>query len=203
MIFPHNNIKIKIFLFISILSLSIASCTGYTRPSNFDGQTPKYNNLVVYKTDNIKGYRGKPVIVDYSFIQVLRRVDYYARQYRVLLHVTSSFRTPKQQSGLTGTVVKPASMSNHLAGHAIDINISYGNNWYDSKSMRKKNLKNLPYNVREFINSIRRDKYMRWGGDFSKEDPVHIDDHLNKNKSEWSQRYRICQQAYINYLKTK
>ena len=92
-------------------------------------------------------------------------------------------------------------MSNHLAGHAIDINIVYKDKWYHSKLMRRSNLNNLPYNVRAFINSLRKDKYIRWGGDFSKEDPVHIDDHLNKNKSAWYQRYNICQKAYINYTK--
>jgi hypothetical protein len=198
-----SSSKLKILIILVIALSCIVSCTGYKNPAKLNDQTPKYKSLVIYKTDNIKGYLGKPIIVDYSFIPVLRRVDYYARKYNVILQVTSSFRTPKQQSGLSGTVVKPASMSNHLAGHAIDMNIVYNGNWYDSRLMRKGNFHNLPYNVREFINSIRKDKYMRWGGDFSDEDPVHIDDHLNRNKTLWSQRYKVCQQAYLNYLKNK
>jgi hypothetical protein len=173
-----SNTKFKVSLFLTIILGSIVSCTGYKQPSNLNNQALKYKSLVIYKTDNIKGYLNKPIIVDYSFITVLRRVDYYTRKYNVTLQVTSSFRTPLQQSGLSGTVVRPASMSNHLAGHAIDMNITYKGKWYDSRLMRKGNLHNLPYSVREFINSIRKDKYMRWGGDFSNEDPVHIDDYL-------------------------
>ena len=74
----------------------------------------------------------------------------------------------------------PAKRSNHLVGHAIDMNIFMGNRnpWFNSKKLKRSNLRNLPLEVRTFIDMIRDDDVLRWGGDFVKEDPVHIDDNL-------------------------
>jgi hypothetical protein len=207
---PRNKSNIfirsrKSFILLPALTCIISSCAKtipeeQQRPiQNVKPQASQEQSLVIYKSDNINGYQNKPIIVDNLFIPILRRVDYYARRYNVTLKITSSFRTSQQQAILAGAVVKPASMSNHLAGHAIDMNIVYKGKWYDSRLMQKRNLSNLPNNVKAFINAIRQDQYMRWGGDFSNEDPVHIDDHLNKNKSIWLQRYNICQAAYAKY----
>jgi hypothetical protein len=34
--------------------------------------------------------------------------------------------------------------------------------------------------VRDFIEKARADDTLRWGGDFNPEDPVHLDDGLNR-----------------------
>lgn len=184
----------KLFFFISLLIIALSSCEQYKKPY-YVPKEKKEVNLVKYKSDNIIGYKNKPIIVDYSFVKTLKKINYYAKKYGVLLYVTSSFRTPNQK--LSKTVVKPATRSNHLAGHAIDMNIVYKGKWYDSTSMSRKNFSKLPYNVKLFLNSIRKDPDMRWGGDFTKEDPVHIDDNLNSNYSYWYARYKVCQEEYL------
>ncbi|MCP4180564.1 MAG: M15 family metallopeptidase [bacterium] len=157
------------------------------------------NGLVVYTSSNIKGYKNKQVIVDSHFVSTLSKVNKLAQKNNLTVIVTSSFRKANQK--LTGTVVKPAKYSNHLTGHAIDMNIVYKNIWYTSRNMKKSNFHNLPYNVRNFINGLRKDSNIRWGGDFNTEDPVHIDDNFNSNLVKWKVRYTLCQkQAYSRVL---
>ena len=171
-----------LILFSAIFILHLASCK-YVDPSQ--------KKLVVYKSSNIIGYDGKPIIVDYYFINSMNRLNSYAKQNNLTLFVTSSFR--KVDEEVNGAIVSPAKMSNHLAGHAIDMNIEYDGSWFDSKLMRRKNMKNLPHSLQNFFNDIRRDKVLRWGGDFSIQDTVHIDDHLNKNQKAWLDRYKTVQ----------
>ena len=61
----------------------------------------------------------------------------------------------------------PSQRSNHLVGHAIDMNIFMGNRnpWFNSKKLKRSNLRNLPLEVRTFIDMIRDDDVLRWGGD--------------------------------------
>lgn len=49
--------------------------------------------------------------------------------------------------------------------------------------------------VRRFIRSIIDDPNLRWGGTFSAQDPVHIDDYLNKDMAFWDKRYQVMQKA--------
>ena len=56
------------------------------------------------------------------------------------------------------------------------MNVQYDGRLYNSKQLRRNNLNNLPRPITAFIEAIREDDHLRWGGDFSEEDPVHIDD---------------------------
>ncbi len=135
---------------------------------------------------------GKKVVADNRFLPALKRINGFAKKHDVLVHVTSSFRTT---TNVKGAIVTPARMSNHLAGHAIDMNLRYGPNhanWCNSACLRKRT---LPAPVKGFIGAIRKDAGLRWGGDFRTKDPVHIDDHLNKDKSAWAKRYKATQIA--------
>jgi hypothetical protein len=152
--------------------------------------------LTTYEASNIIGYNNKPVIVDYYFLDSMNQLNYYAKQNHLTLFVTSSFRKANQK--VNGAIVPPAKRSNHLAGHAIDMNIESNGKWYDSKLLRRKNLKNLPHNIQNFFNDIRKDKTLRWGGDFSRQDPVHIDDYLNKNHEAWQERFDIVQKKHLS-----
>ena len=42
-----------------------------------------------------------------------------------------------------------------------------------------RDLSSRPSDVREFIQAVSSDPGIRWGGEFSQEDPVHLDDGLN------------------------
>ena len=50
--------------------------------------------------------------------------------------------------------------------------------------------------VQNFINEIRKNKKLRWGGDFNREDPIHIDTPINKNKKKWSNYMQLCDKDF-------
>ncbi|MDG5816591.1 RHS repeat-associated core domain-containing protein, partial [Chitinispirillales bacterium ANBcel5] len=98
---------------------------------------------------------------------------------------------------VAGAIVPPATNSNHHAGHAIDMNILYNKKLYRAVDLNPNNIKRLPQSVQNFINDIRNDSKLRWGGDFSPTDPVHIDDGLNiSNPEVFRQRVIAVNYAY-------
>ena len=136
-------------------------------------------------------FQGKPCRADKQFIPALKKINALAEQADVNIYVTSSFRTT---TNVQGAIVKPATFSNHLSGHAIDMNVIYGNNkWANSKVLGK--YPDCPAPVKQFIKSVIDDDQLRWGGKFTAKDPVHIDDHLNKDMSKWRKRYEAMQRA--------
>ncbi|WP_298426167.1 peptidoglycan-binding protein [uncultured Kordia sp.] len=154
-------------------------------PKNLpSGKSP----LVLFEASN---FQGKPCRADVEFIPALEKINGYAVQANVKIHVTSSFRTT---TNVKGAIVKPATYSNHLAGHGIDMNIVYGNNsWANSSVLTK--YPNVPQPVKYFLSLIIDDPELRWGGNFNTKDPVHIDDHLNKDRAVWRKRYEVMQKA--------
>lgn len=148
-----------------------------------------YNPLVEFSASN---FVGKKVIADKDFVPALKRINQYAKDSDVLIHVTSSFR---KDTNVANAIVTPAKMSNHLIGHAIDMNIRYDVNhskWCNSSALAKTT---LPAPVAKFINAIRNDIGLRWGGDFRKKDSVHIDDYYNQDLAKWQKRYNKIHQA--------
>ena len=154
------------------------------------------NTLTEFKSENIKGFRGKQILIHYKFNPYMIEIDKYAQKNQVELIINQSYRNSRQQ--LTKTVVKATKMSNHLAGFAIDFNLKYNNVKYFSKDLKLNNLAKLPKNIQNFINDIRDDKNLRWGGMFIKEDPIHIDYPINlKSKKYWLEYSKLCNQDYI------
>jgi hypothetical protein len=117
---------------------------------------------------------GSVVKVDSDFVPALTRICECAGKFKLKIWVTSSTRSLDNQ--VRGAIVPPASHSCHHIGHAIDMNIQFQGKLYNSKKLRRGNLDNLPKAISNFINAIREDGGLRWGGDFNTEDPVHIDD---------------------------
>ena len=139
---------------------------------------------------------GKPVLADIEFLSALKKINKLAKKHQVKIHVTSSAR--QQGLSVAGAIVKPASRSNHLVGHAIDMNIQSSDGFFDSKALKKSKLDDLPANVKAFIQAIRSDSNLRWGGDFNNQDPVHIDDALNiKDAALWDQKFSVIQSELI------
>lgn len=137
-------------------------------------------------------FQGQPCRSDKSFVPMLEKINAYAEQADVFIHVTSSFRT---SSNVGGAIVKPATRSNHMAGHAIDMNVVYDNRKKYANSAVLGKYPNVPEPVRRFIKSILEDPNLRWGGTFSQRDPVHIDDNLNQDLAVWDKRYKDMQKA--------
>ncbi|KAJ7357536.1 hypothetical protein OS493_024342 [Desmophyllum pertusum] len=129
-------------------------------------------DVVPFKGENFVNFAH----VHTGFESNIARISGYATKCGVKVLVTSSFR--KYGKPISGpTVVPPAIDSNHLVGHAIDMNLYEGGVLCNSKCLvhPPAQLKG----VRCFISSIQRDSTLRWGGDFHTKDPVHIDDGLN------------------------
>ncbi len=137
-------------------------------------------------------FQGSPCRADIEFVPSLNKINMLAEQANVFIHVTSSFRT---SSNVAGAIVKPATRSNHMAGHAIDMNVIYDNKTKSANSVMLGKYPNVPEPVRSFIKSIIDDKSLRWGGQFNTKDPVHIDDGLNADMAKWDKRYQVMQKA--------
>jgi hypothetical protein len=133
---------------------------------------------------------GKPVLADIEFIPYLNIINSLSSSHGLKIFITSSTRP----FGLpvNGAIVPPSRRSNHLVGHAIDMNIQIGSTLFTSRELR--NFGRLPPPAQKFINAIRRDPDLRWGGDFSPTDPVHIDDGLNiRDPANWNTKFSIIQ----------
>jgi len=132
---------------------------------------------------------GDPIEAHVDFHPALRRLDAYAARVGARIHVTHSFRRPDER--LRGAVVPPARRSNHLVGHAIDMNVVLPGVWLSSKRLRREHLRELPSEARYLIQQIRDDDELRWGGDFVHPDPVHIDDDLSRrDPDQWMRKLR-------------
>ena len=136
-------------------------------------------------------FSGKPCRADIQFVPMLEKVNAYAETANIFVYVTSSFRTT---TNVQGAIVKPATFSNHLAGHGIDVNIQYGNNKFANSTVLNQ-YPSVPEPIKIFLKFIIDDNELRWGGRFSAKDPVHIDDHPNKDLVIWKKRYQAMQEA--------
>jgi peptidoglycan hydrolase-like protein with peptidoglycan-binding domain len=145
--------------------------------------------LVLFQASN---FQGNPCRADIEFVPMLEKINAYAVQANVFIHVTSSFRT---SSNVKGAIVKPATRSNHMAGHAIDMNVIYEDKKKSANSSVLGKYPNVPEPVRLFIKSIIDDPKLRWGGQFKDVDTVHIDDNLNSDMARWDKRYQAMQKA--------
>ncbi|GAB4253990.1 MAG: hypothetical protein Kow0079_09970 [Vicingaceae bacterium] len=121
-----------------------------------------------------------------DFVPLLNDVNEMAKKQKVKVWVTSSFR---ETSKVNGAIVTPAKFSNHMVGHAIDFNLKYGADFTKlcNSSCLSKNPLSQP--VKGFIEAVRKHPKLRWGGDFSAKDVVHIDDHYNKDLETWKKTY--------------
>jgi len=138
----------------------------------------------VIKTYTNTQFIGKEARVDADFMPHLDRLNQYALDCGVKIYVTSSAREPGRT--VSGAIVPPASRSNHLVGHAIDMNLQSASGFFNSSKLKKSRFAGLPDEIKRLIGLIREDEVLRWGGDFNPEDPVHIDDSLNhRNPDRW------------------
>lgn len=144
--------------------------------------------LVLFEGSN---FVGEPCRADVEFVPSLNKINDYAKNAGVEVRITSSFRT---STNVKGAIVKPATRSNHLAGHGIDMNLAYGRNQYANSKVLAK-YPAVPGPVKNFLKSVIDDPKLRWGGEFRTKDPVHIDDGLNRNRAAWDRRYEAMQKA--------
>ncbi len=131
---------------------------------------------------------GKKLLADKEFRPALDKITKFAEKHDILIHVTSSFRP---DANVKGAVVKPARRSNHMVGHAFDFNLRYGTDhgsWANNDMMKK--YPDVPAPVKAFIDEIRNDAGLRWGGDFKPIDAIHIDDGFNQNREAFDKKFK-------------
>jgi hypothetical protein len=121
----------------------------------------------------------KEIIVDSSFVEKIYLIDDYAQKNNIKVLVQQSFRNVGEK--IENAVVVPYIRSNHFVGHAIDINLEYGDVWYNSTRLRIYN--ELPEAIKGFLQYCMSNN-IRWGGIFAIPDVVHFDDNFNENNSK-------------------
>ncbi len=134
-------------------------------------------------------HRGQPLLAHVDFFPSLDMLGRLASDLGITVYVTHSFR--QRDVAPHGTVVPPAKRSNHLVGHAIDVNLQVDGEHLNSTRLGPAQFGTLPKAAQLFLNEIRRDPTLRWGGDFVRPDPVHIDDNLyRRNVTAWEDKLR-------------
>lgn len=138
---------------------------------------------------------GIHVITNVAFVPALEKINGYAVKNKVQVYVTNAYR---RGTDVPGAIVPPAEMSNHKVGHAIDMNLKYGDGKLaNSVYMHPSNRDNWAEPVRGFLDDIINDSTLRWGGEFKRTDPVHIDDNLNHtDPDEWHKERELTIKAY-------
>jgi Putative peptidoglycan binding domain/D-alanyl-D-alanine carboxypeptidase len=144
--------------------------------------TPRFTNQVIK--------------ADIEFQESLEKIDRLATDNNLVIFVTSSARSIADP--VSGAIVRPAGKSNHLIGHAIDMNILFNGNLFNSNALDRNNFNSIPQEIKNFLNKVDSDPILRWGGKFIPKDPVHIDDGLNLRDSDvWNDKFPIIQSQLI------
>ena len=186
---------IKIAIAISLILAITGVYLNYNYRFWTRYKTDNFNTLIEYNGSHVEGLYGQQILIHKDFEKYMRQIDEYAVQSNVEVHIVHAYRSNENE--LSNTIVEPAEYSNHKAGHAIDFNLKYKGDFYNSKQLSKRNLKNQPQPIQNFIEALRKNKALRWGGDFGEEDPIHIDFPLNiTNRSRWQNCSDDCRFDY-------
>jgi probable HAF family extracellular repeat protein len=153
-------------------------------------------NLKKY-TDGTR-FTGAAIWADADFFPSLAAINQAAVQNNVYVYVTSSFRPAGYDP--QDAVVTPAQRSNHLVGHAIDMNVQYYNSQGILTFCNSGCLATPPAPVAGFIQAVTNSGLgLRWGGTFTPRDVVHFDDNLNNNNPTlWKAKFASLQQCAFN-----
>ena len=157
-----------------------------------DGGAPAKGRASAAGIEPVEGcdhFVGEPVLAHRDFHAALRRLNGYAGESGVGIEILHSFR---QRDRWDDGVELPAhKRSNHLVGHAIDMNLIAKGRRLNSRKLLRAGWPDLPDSVKEWIRRVREDETLRWGGDFVRPDPVHIDDDLYRRQpSLWFKKLR-------------
>jgi hypothetical protein len=112
-----------------------------------------------------------------------------AKNARVTLNINQTFRVHGASVG--GAVVTPAKKSQHLVGHAVDLNIVDGDTVNTAAMF---NAGGETAAADKFVRAA-KGKGLRWGGDFTDTDPVHFDDNLD-SAEDYEMTLFFAQQCY-------
>jgi D-alanyl-D-alanine carboxypeptidase len=135
-------------------------------------------------------FQGSRCLVTAAFSVLLDIMNMAAQRWRVKLHVLDSARAAPANEPKV-----PTQKSNHMAGHAIDVDIVLADGKVCNAACLGQ-LSSAPSAVRLFIEEVRGKNGIRWGGDWEQKDPVHFDDGLNTNAATWQAAFERVQSAF-------
>lgn len=113
-----------------------------------------------------------------------------AKKADVILSITQAFR--RHNVPPSGAVVPPATKSQHLVGHALDVNIVDGSTVNTAAMF---NADTETDNADTFVDAVKGEG-LRWGGDFSTTDPVHFDDRLDPAGEDYEMTFFFAQHCF-------
>jgi hypothetical protein len=132
------------------------------------------------------------MVLDRDFIAGLNTLNTSADTNDIIISVNQVLRV--QGAIVSGAVVTPATKSQHLIGHAIDVNMVDGN-----VTLTSANFKNdtATQNAKNFIRDAKAGG-LRWGGDFgapssSTYDPPHFDLQVLSSAFEYDAKFYLNQ----------
>ena len=141
--------------------------------------------------DQISPAGENPICISKGFKTTFMKLGDIAKEVGVRLIMIGAAR--KHDKGIE---LPPGSeMSNHRAGHAIDVKITADGVDCDVKCLST--LSGAPSKVQTFIEKVEASG-IAWGGRFQSQDPVHFDDRLNTQPEEWKKEFVAVQQAFID-----
>ena len=108
----------------------------------------------------------------------------------VSLHLNQTFR--REGIPPAGAVVAPATRSQHLVGHAVDLNIVDGSTVNTNAMFHAGD---QTEGADKFIAAVKA-RGLRWGGDFSTADFVLFDDFLNPNGQDYDNNFFFAQKCF-------
>ncbi len=127
------------------------------------------------------------IVVSSEALQLLKDMNKHAKSKSVTIKINQAFRVHGVK--VTGSVVTPATKSQHLIGHAIDCNIVDGGNWNNSLAFKNNKATD---NAKKLIKELKKSGY-RWGGDFSKADSPHFDKKLVPTEFSYDAKFFLNQ----------
>jgi hypothetical protein len=136
--------------------------------------------------------RPNELLVEDAFAsRIIGTMSLRARETDVVLRVNQAFR--RSAVPPSGAVVTPATRSQHLVGHALDVNIVDGDVVNTSAMYRAGT---ASQGALDFIDAVKLDG-LRWGGDFRESDPPHFDDHLNPSGLDFGMIFFFAQRCFL------
>ncbi len=136
---------------------------------------------------------GKPIVTSDQLVVskaaagMIKLMNTTAKSLKIKIMINQALRIHGVK--VTGSVVAPATKSQHLIGHAIDCNIVDGKSWNSSSDFKKKK---QTANADKFIKQM-KNKLFRWGGNFSNIDTPHFDKKLSATLFSYDAKFFLNQ----------
>lgn len=151
----------------------------------------RFSNIsraATFSTLNYPSAADDEVLVNGDFTG-LDTLNTLARTANLQLRLNQAFRV--QGVAPRGAVVPPAGRSQHLIGHAVDLNIVVGTTVVVSANYIGGT---APKEATDFAAAAKA-QGLRWGYDFAPRDPPHYDQRVS-DATEYDMKFFFCQRAY-------